>query len=217
MKTKLKQNEKVELTIRKHWFVLLQPILSLVTICLIIAILIFVIKDSDFKNSNYFIYGITFTVIASILNLIYKMLERNNNLWAVTNLRVIDEFGVFTNNSKETPLDKINNVSYRQPILGRIFNYGDVQIQSAAESGSTIHKMVARPKVLKDTITQFQEEYRHELIKKQTQSIANAISPEKPDTKQSISEELTKLHTLKEKGILTEEEFQKIKAKILNN
>ncbi len=75
-------------------------------------------------------------------------------------MRIIDEHGVFSSNSKETPLDKINNVSFSQSLLGRIFNYGHVQIQSAAESGSTVHEMIERPKLLKDTITQYQELYK---------------------------------------------------------
>jgi uncharacterized membrane protein YdbT with pleckstrin-like domain len=213
MKTQLKKNEKAVLTIRKHWFVLLKPIL-LTLILLIIAVAVAVaVAGSDSEFGNFFLIGAGLTIVLTIVWFIYRVLDRNTNLWAVTNLRVIDEYGVFSNNSKETPLDKINNVSYRQPLLGRMFNYGDVQIQSAAESGSTIHKMIARPKALKDTITQYQERYKQE----QAQSLANAVSGQKPSVKNDISEELTKLHDLKEKGIITEEDFQKGKDKILNN
>ncbi|MCD6597847.1 MAG: PH domain-containing protein [Bacteroidales bacterium] len=207
MKTQLKKKEKVILTIRKHWFVLLKPIL-LTLILLIVAMAGY---NSEF--GNFFLIGAGLTVVWFI----YRILDRNTNLWAVTNLRIIDEYGVFSNNSKETPLDKINNISYRQPLLGRMFNYGDVQIQSAAESGSTIHKMVERPKVLKDTITQYQERYKQEQIKEQAQSLANAVGGQKPSVGVDISEELTKLHDLKEKGIITEDDFQKGKDKILNN
>ena len=206
MKTQLKNNEEVVLTIRKHWFVLFKPTLWAL-IFLILAV------------AGYY-YGIgIFSLVGAgvtIVWFIYWILDRNTNLWAVTNLRVIDEYGVFTNNSKETPLDKINNVSYRQPLLGRVFNYGDVQIQSAAESGSTTHKMVERPKDLKDTITQYQERYKQEQIKEQAQSLANAVGGQKPSVGIDVSEELTKLHDLKEKGIITEEDFQKGKDKILN-
>jgi len=215
MKTQLKKNEKVILTIRKHWFVLLKPILWTV-ILLIIAIAV-AVAGSDTEFENFFLIGAGLTTVLTILWFIYKIIDRNNNLWAVTNLRIIDEYGVFTNNSKETPLDKINNVTYRQPLLGRMFNYGNVQIQSAAESGSTTHKMIERPKVLKDTITQHQERYKQEQIKEQAQSLANAVDRQKPSGGIDISEELTKLHSLKEKGIITEDDFQKGKDKILNN
>lgn len=207
MKTQLKKNEKVNLTIRKHWLVLLTPILW--TLIFLITFLI----DSTSVYGNFFLILAGLTVVW----LIYRVLDRITNLWVVTNLRIIDEHGVFSNNSKETPLDKINNISYRQSLLGRMFNYGNVQIQSAAESGSTIHKMVERPKVLKDTITQYQELYKQEQIKEQAQSLANAVGGQKPSTGFDISEELTKLHDLKEKGIITEEDFQKRKNKILDN
>jgi len=199
MKTQLKKNEKVILTIRKHWFVLLKPILWTV-ILLIIAVAV-VVAGSDTEFGNFFLIVSGLTTVLTILWFIYKIIDRNNNLWAVTNLRIIDEYGVFTNNSKETPLDKINNVTYRQPFLGRMFNYGNVQIQSAAESGSTTHKMIERPKVLKDTITQHQERYKQEQIKEQAQSLANAVDRQKPSGEIDISED----------------DFQKGKDKILNN
>ncbi len=207
MKTQLKKKEKVALIIRKHWFVLLKPIL----ITLLLLILSFAAYGSEYENYFFVLAGLT------ILWFIYRILDRRNNLWTVTNLRIIDEYGVFSNNSKETPLDKINNVSFRQPFLGRIFNYGNVQIQSAAELGSTIIKMVESPRELKDTITQYQELYKQEQIKRQSLNLANAVGKQKTSRKIDISEELIKLHDLKEKGIITEEDFQKRKEKILNS
>jgi len=151
----------------------------------------------------------------SVLWLIYKIIDRKNNIWIVTNFRVIDEYGVFSINSKESPLDKINNVSYRQPLIGRIFSYGHVQIQTVAEMGSTLHKMVEKPKLLKDTITKCQDEYRQGQIREQAENLASAVGGGQATTKTDISEELTKLHSLKEKGIITEDEFNQRKAKIL--
>jgi uncharacterized membrane protein YdbT with pleckstrin-like domain len=135
----------------------------------------------------------------------------------VTNLRVIDEKGVLTNNSKESPLDKINNVSYHQSFWGKLFGYGNVQIQTAAEIGATTYNMLEKPKLLKDTITQMQEEYKQIQIEKQATELANAIIAGNKKNSSDISNELEKLFALKEKGILTEEEYSTQKAKILNS
>ena len=70
---------------------------------------------------------------------------------------------------------------------------------------------------LKDTITQCQERYKQEQIREQAQRLANAVGEQRVSVKIDISEELTKLHALKEKGIITEEDFQKRKEKILNS
>jgi len=211
MKTQLKKDEKVALIIRKHWFVLVKPIVWAL-LFLTAAIVAYYYTGDNFEYSYIFIIGALLVAVWFT----YKVYERKANLWAVTNLRVIDEYGVFTNNSKETPLDKINNVSFHQSFLGRIFSYGDVRIQSAAESGSTIHRMVESPNVLKDAITEAQKLYKEQQILEQAKKIANAVGTENHSSKIDIAEELIKLHDLKEKGIITEEDFQKRKNKILD-
>lgn len=203
MRTDLKKDEIVVLVIRPHWFVLVWPTIFTV-IGIILGILI----------GNYG-YIIPFILICYLG---YKIVQRNNNLWAVTNLRVIDEFGVFSHNSKESPLDKINNVTYKQSIWGRIFGYGNVQIQTAAEIGSTTYSTVEKPKELKDTITKMQEEYKKSQIYNQAQELAKAISKgSQQSTNTDISAELEKLYDLKQKGILTEEEFNNRKRRILES
>lgn len=209
MKTDLRANEKVVLTLRKHWLTLITPIFW--TIILLVISLIASLSESE--------YGKYFLIVGgmSILWLIFKIIDRKNNIWIVTNLRVIDEYGVFSVNSKESPLDKINNVSYRQPLIGRIFSYGNVQIQTAAEMGSTLHRMVEKPKLLKDTITKCQDEYRQGQIREQAENLARAVGGGQSITKTDISEALTKLHNLKERGIITEDEFNKGKTIILDS
>jgi uncharacterized membrane protein YdbT with pleckstrin-like domain len=202
MKTQLKKDEKVILQTKPHWLTLVGPTL----ITLIAIILGFIIGGVGI------LIGIVF-----ILYFIYKVIERNNNLWVVTNLRVIDEYGVFSNNSKESPLEKINNVSYRQSFWGKIFGYGNVQIQTAAEIGSTTYFSVENPKELKDSITQMQEEYKNHQIKMQATELANAIVAGQQNIKTDVASELEKLFELRQKGILTEEEYNNRKTKILNS
>lgn len=201
MRTDLKNDENVVIVIRSHWLLIVWPII-LTVIGLIIGIL----------------FGGYFYIIPLIIvcYLFYKIIQRNNNLWAVTNLRVIDEFGVFTLNSKESPLDKINNITYNQTVWGRIFGYGNVQIQTAAEIGSTTYYMLEKPKKLKDTITLMQEEYKRSQIISQAQELAKAISSgSQKQSKSDIATELEKLFELKQKGVLSEEEFNQGKKKIL--
>lgn len=202
MKTQLKKDEKVILVTKPHWFTMVLPFLIL----LIGAIIGFAVGT----------YGLLLVLVV-ICYFIYKIIERNNNIWAVTNLRVIDEYGVFSNNTKESPLDKINNVSYSQSFWGKIFGYGNVQIQTAAEIGSTTYFAVEYPKELKDTITQMQEDYKQYQINKQTTELASAIVAGQQNNKTDVAAELEKLYELKQKGILTEEEYNNRKTKILNS
>jgi len=201
MKTQLKPDEALIMETKPHWFTLALPFLITLTGSII----------------SYFLgyYGII-TVFILLVYFFYKLKQRTNNLWAVTNLRIVDEYGVFLNNSKESPLEKINNVSYFQSFWGRLFGYGDVQIQTAAEIGSTTYSLVENPKELKDTITQMQEAYKYQQIKRQATELAQAIATKQQTNKTEIASELEKLYELNQRGILTDEEYNARKIKILN-
>lgn len=170
MRTQLKNSEKVVLVTKPHWLTLVVP-----------AFLTLVVVAAGFAIGGW----ARFLILVAAVYFLYKYAERQRNIWAVTNLRVIDEFGVFTNNSKESPLDKINNVSYRQSFWGKIFGFGNVQIQTAAEIGSTTYPMVQGPARLKDSITQMQEEYKDYQMKKQAAMLADAmLAAQKKDISQ---------------------------------
>jgi uncharacterized membrane protein YdbT with pleckstrin-like domain len=203
MRTKLEKDEKVVLVIRPHWILLFWPVLFFMA-AMTAGILI--------GGYGYFI-PLVFACYAG-----YKIIERNKNIWAVTDLRVIDEYGVLSHNSKESPLDKINNVSYNQTFLGRLFGYGNVQIQTAAEVGSTTYRNVEKPKELKDTITQMQEDYKKSQIYNQAHELAKAIvSESKKSATINAADEVEKLYDLKQRGILTEDEYNARKKKLLES
>jgi len=141
-----------------------------------------------------------------------------HNIWAVTNLRVIDEGGFFTRYAKESPLDKINNIEYEQSFWGRVFGFGNVDIQTAAEMGETSYQMIHHPKQLKDTITHAQESYKKMQVSHQTQQLAKAIADQSRTTGVSttlVADELHKLFELLQKGAISQEEYISQKRKLL--
>jgi len=174
MRTELKEGEEKILEIMKNRLVLVNPLLLLI---------IFIIITFS-SEATVILLPITLVIA---LYFVYRIFERKVNIWVVTNLRVIDEYGIFSHNAKESPLDKINNVSYQQSLMGRLFNYGNVQIQTAAEMGATKYRFVTSPKLLKDTITKYQDVFRQAQITDQAQKLAEAITgKQKPeeDTKE---------------------------------
>ena len=186
MRTTLKNNEHIILETRLHWLTVAIPFLATVVLSALLIIYL----------PKYWYIDFIF-----ILYFIFKVYERRCNLWAVTNLRIVDEEGVFSRYSKESPLDKINNVSSHQSFMGSLFGYGDIEIQTGAEAGATIYRFVANPNRLRNAITTAQGELRG--------------NPIIQNDKVGFASELEKLFELKQKGILTEEEYQKRKLKML--
>jgi uncharacterized membrane protein YdbT with pleckstrin-like domain len=205
MRTQLKKDEQLLLIIRKHWIQLVPSFFA----WLVLAVALIVWLHN------------TVAFIIVLVSAVYPMVEYINwkyNLWAVTNMRVVDESGFFTRYSKESPLDKINNVEYDQPLLGRIFGYGNVDIQTAAELGETKYQLIHHPKLLKDTITHAQEEYKKIQISNQATQLAQAIAKNNLTTapsQQMIADELHKLFELMQKGAITAEEYTVQKNKLL--
>src|SRR5260221_478718 len=138
------------------------------------------------------------------------------------NFRVIDEVGLLSHFAKESPLDKINNVSYKQSVMGRIFSYGDVVIQTAAQVGATTYINVNHPKRLQETIVIAQSEYKNWEYGNQAQQMATVMDTRggatgAPHTTPQVAAELEKLFELKMKGALSAEEYIRPKNRLLNH
>ncbi len=204
MRTSLKKDEKILLITRQHWIKLLLPIFIWL---LVAALSIWLLQTT----------GLIITLAAALYPMI-EYLSWKNNLWCITSVRVVDESGFFTRYSKESPLDKINNVEYDQSIWGRLFGYGNVDIQTAAEMGETTYELIHHPKLLKDTITHAQEEYKKTAINNQAIQLAQAIaatSAAPAYTQNIIADELHKLFELLQKGAITQEEYNQQKNRLL--
>ena len=207
MRTALKNNEKILLIIRHHWLKLVMPFLIWVLVA--VAAIVF----SPVSTALLIILVATIYPLAAYFIWVH-------NIWAVTNIRVIDEGGVLSRHAKESPLDKINNIEYSQSFWGRIFGFGNVDIQTAAELGETNYQMIHHPKLLKDTITHAQEEYKNIQVTNQAQQLAKAIaentaSYSKP-SQQMVADELHKLFDLVQKGAITQQEYEVQKSRLLN-
>jgi len=152
MRTKLKTNETILFQTQHHWVVLLNSFL--------ISLIIFgfsILIYSLITDASKWILAAGFLSFGYFA---YKYFERKFDIWVVTNLRVIDEQGIFSISAKESPLDKINNVTYHQSVTGRMLGFGDIEIQTAAEMGASTYHQISKPNELKDAITTAQEDYK---------------------------------------------------------
>lgn len=93
---------------------------------------------------------------------------------AVTNKRIIGKIGVANTQSLDAPLNKIQNVGVKQKFGGKIFNYGDVTITTAAGEFNfgAIKNVNAFKGILMAQIDQFEEDR----LKQQADQMARAMS-----------------------------------------
>jgi membrane protein YdbS with pleckstrin-like domain len=211
MHTTLRHDENKLLVVREHWLVLVPPaVIAVVVVAAAVA--------AAMRFSAYW-WIPTIIALVFIFNFVWKILQRKTNIWVITNLRVIDEYGVISSHSVESPLDKINNVEFDQSIWGRLFDYGDVTLQTAAEMGETVYRFLVHPKQVQTTIFNAQGDFIKDLINQHARGLADAIQGTPPASSSTgdFESEMERLYKLKTQGILSEAEYNQRKQKLLNS
>jgi hypothetical protein len=126
--------------------------------------------------------------------------------FAVTNKRVVVKTGLIRNHSSETLLRQVEGITVDQGIFGRIFNYGTIIIEGTG-TDKVPYPQIADPMGFRLSVL--------EQIDK-AGSVGGAPSMP-PDAEQSKDPYfvLQRMNILKQRGILTDEEFQREKRRIL--
>ena len=127
----------------------------------------------------------------------------DNRKYIVTSRRVIQLSGVFNKNVTDSSLEKVNDVKMEQTFLGRLLDFGDVEILTASEQGINLFKHIGKPIRFKTDM--LNAKARLEL------EHAGGARPAELDVPALIA----RLDDLRKHGVLGEEEFQKKKAELL--
>ena len=72
----------------------------------------------------------------------------------LTNRQFYVRTGILARDVVSTPLKKINNVRFRQGIIGRILGFGTIYVESAATLGVSGYDWIADPNKVKSIIDQ---------------------------------------------------------------
>ncbi len=195
----LTEGEEIILDLRPHWIALLKPVLWTILIGSVTG-LVWVMAGprSDVLNQVRLAIVIVALVLWTPLAMVPAARWRFT-LFVLTNERVITRSGVIAKHSKEIPLETINDVTFGQRIIERMLGAGDLVIESAGESGQNRFTDIRRPEAVQLEI------YRAAEARK---GLGRPGGP-------SLADELSKLADLRDRGVLTEEEFQDRKRKLL--
>jgi membrane protein YdbS with pleckstrin-like domain len=206
VETLLGENEKILLTSRQHWFILfgsvvLESFLILLLIALIILVVIFF--------PQFMIFAIpvgVFLLIIPLVGMTRDILTWWNRQFIITNLRVIQIAGVFNKDVTDSSLEKVNDVKMEQSTLGRIFDFGDIEILTASELGVNLFRKIENPVRFKTTMLNAKERLEHGGVR----------FPEEGIRKSDVPNMIAQLDQLRQRGVITEEEFQKKKTDLLS-
>jgi len=146
-----------------------------------------------------------FLVLAAVA-VIPGFIRRRSSEYAVTNKRVVVKVGLVRRHSTEILLRQVEGITVDQGLLGRVFDYGTIVIEGTG-SDRTPYRGIGAPMKFRLAV---QEQIDRSLSQRDA-GVPQAAGAAKADS----YSELLKLNELKEKGILTDEEFAKEKRRIL--
>lgn len=194
----LGEHEQVLLETHQHWFVLFGKIfleLSLIAVIVAGSLIAYAFQPLA-------IYGLIL-VLVPLVGIFNDVIVWQNKAYVVTNRRVIQIEGVFNKNVVDSSLEKVNDVKMSQSFWGRMFGFGDIEILTASELGVNLFHEIANPVEFKTSMLNAKERLGFEEIGQ----MAHAV--------EDIPSMIEKLDSLRQRGILSETEFQQKKAELL--
>ncbi len=184
----------------QHVIVLVKPILLNV-----VCVVVFLILSYELRNHWSMSYWIMSLCLIPLGILAWDMLVRKGREYIVTDRRVVRNEGVFNTSSFDAPLDKINNVFHEQSLMGRIFKYGRVGLETASEQGTTIFDYIPRPVEFKNCIVRQRETSKGS-------SSASDVTRAAPNVAQLLDD----LARLRDRNVITPAEFEAKKKALLD-
>src|SRR5579859_1625079 len=223
----LGRGERVLYVGRQHTFVLVSNILAEFAL---IAFLIAagVVSQSAFHGQavgGIIVGQLVFLVCGAIslmilISALLDYLRWNNEEYIITDQRVIQVRGIFNKDVIDSSLDKINDIELRQSWIGRIFDFGDIEILTASDIGVNAMRRIGHPINFKRAMLEAKQNHSRGFGYFDPQAIAAYTRPapaaNQSATRPDIEQTLQKLADLRDQGILSSEEFETKKRELLS-
>jgi membrane protein YdbS with pleckstrin-like domain len=198
----LNPGEEIVLETRPNWSLLAGPVLlGVIVLGGLVAILVLTANKLPLWVGA--VLGAVF--LADLVYVLSRYIVWRTTLFVVTTNRVVYRTGVFARTGREIPLDRVQDVSFRQSLFERLVGAGSLTVESAGEHGQEPFPDITRPERVQSTINRLLDMSRQRDVQRATgQPIL------------SIPEQIEKLSELYRRGVLTEQEFEQKKADLLD-
>jgi uncharacterized membrane protein YdbT with pleckstrin-like domain len=193
----LNDDEEVVLDLNPHWSTLVKPLALLVVV---VAVTVAAASINTYAG-----YAAAVALVVTIVWASLRVARRQTTEFVVTTARLVYRSGIVAKHGKEIPLERINDISFNQSVFERLIGTGDLSIESAgAQSRETFADIPAPSRV--------QNEIYRQMEAVQARRAGRTAVPQGP----SVPEQLQQLDDLRQRGVITQEEFDAKKRQLLD-
>jgi uncharacterized membrane protein YdbT with pleckstrin-like domain len=194
----LTEGESVIREFRPHWRLLVVPFSW--TLLFVAGVIVTWVYPPDDSTFDWVVTGV---VAVLFLRLgLYPFIGWWFTHYVLTNERLIRRSGILSRKGKEIPLENINDMSFSQTILERVLRSGDLLIESAGEQGQSRFTDIPQPEAFQSLI------YRARELR------SKALGSSGVERTDPVSQ-LERFAALYKEGLITEAEYQRQKAKLM--
>ena len=200
----LTEDESIVRQFRPHWRMLAIPVLWAIAAIAAIVVVFELLPPDD---STFDLIATGLILVAVVLLVVNPVIKWWFTSYVLTTERLITRTGVIARSGIELPLESINNVLFNQNVLERLLKSGDLLIESAGESGQSEFNNIPNPEEFQSLLYRTREE--------QARNTAAQESAIAADITRDPTEQLERASRLLKEGVLSAEEFEDMKKKIL--
>jgi uncharacterized membrane protein YdbT with pleckstrin-like domain len=204
----MSEKEKIVLKERQHWTLIARQLVLWGAVSVIVLLFTAVLVVP--------LDGLALVVLLALVfpfwRIAVSLLNWWNEQYVITNRRVIQLEGIINKHSIDSSLEKVNDVVLTQSAVGRMLNYGDLEILTASEMGVNLFRRIAHPVKFKIQMLDQKEGLSQLDI---FEGKAGRVLSEEAPSEGDIPELIAELDELRKKGIITDEEFQEKKKVLL--
>ena len=151
MTNELLPGENLILKDHPHWIVIVKSVLVPIVLVIVVAVL-----DFTVLMDNYTPHLRTFLSLGAValagLWLIVVWIRWQSTSYTLTDQRIKIETGVFGRQSKMIPIDRVQDCTTKQSLIGRMLGYGRVEVDAAGAQGAEVLAHLPNPGAFRDQV-----------------------------------------------------------------
>ncbi len=218
----LATGEEIVYRTKKHW---IAPLFSTVTGTLLtlggLAAMLGQVFWFDGFLNDLFLWGGVVVLLIGLGLLANAAVKWWAQYYFVTNQKVMKVEGILSKSTSGSALEKINDITMEQPLLGRWLGYGTVRVLTAADESNLHYTFMRQPlefrRAILDAKLLFEKQDSQDIAEAFREGAAPAVAaaPAAPSG-QEIADSIERLAQLRDSGAITTEEFEAKKAELLD-
>jgi uncharacterized membrane protein YdbT with pleckstrin-like domain len=150
MTSQLLPGENLILMDHPHWIVIVKSLVAPIILLIAAAIVDLTVHNVDLPNFQL-IVALGAIAIAGLW-LIVVWIRWQSTAYTLTDQRIKIETGVFSRQSKMIPIDRVQDCTTKQSLVGRILSYGRVEVDAAGAQGAEVLDHLPNPDVFRDQV-----------------------------------------------------------------